>query len=129
MKFWVGLLIAILLLIACDKETSPLLVGKWQLKTVEKNGEVSAIDTVWYNFQSESIFAFQIYESQYDRYLLFEGLRTQKNNEISIELFNKWIVNHSDWSGVKRSFVIDRINKNHLILRSEEGYLYSFIKF
>jgi hypothetical protein len=107
---------------------SPL-VGKWQLKTVEKNGELSVVDTVWYNFQSTSLFAIQIYQPQNDRYLLAEGMRTQDDKVISIELLGDWIIYHCDWNNINRSFTIEELNRKRLVLRSEEGYLYSFINF
>lgn len=123
------IIIVFLFFIACVNEPFSPLVGKWQLKSVEKNGVMAAVDTVWYNFQSQSIFSFQIYEKQNDRYLYFIGMRTQEDKVVSIEILNELIVNNSDWDSIRRSFTIDNVNRKRLILRSEEGYLYSFIKF
>ena len=123
------LLLIFFLFVACENVTFSPLVGKWQLKTVEKNGEIILVDTVWYNFQSISIFALQIYEPQSDSYHLCEGMRTQNDNIVSIELISDWIIYHTDWNSVNRSFTIEELTRKRLLLRSEEGYLYSFIYF
>jgi len=119
----------ILMVIACDDVPEPRLLGKWQLKTVEKNGAVTTVDTVWYNFQSASIFSLQVYITQSNSYQEYIGMRTQVENVISILIENTNIVDWTDWRSGNRSFTIDKANKRSLLLRSEEGYLYSFIKF
>ena len=129
MKYCYYLLLSLFLFVSCENVTFSPLVGKWQLKTVEKNGEIAVVDTVWYNFQSISIFALQVYEPQQDRYLLFTGMRVQDDKTVSIELLDDWVMNHSDWNSANRSFTIEELNRKRLLLRSEEGYLYSFIKF
>ena len=118
-----------LFFIACDNVTFSPLVGKWQLKTVEKNGEITPVDTVWYNFQSLSIFSLQIYSPQKGNYSSYTGTRTQQEKIVSITVANDGIVNYSDWNSTSRSFTIVRMNRQRLLLQSEEGYLYSFIKF
>lgn len=124
------LFFAILLWVSCDNEvTTPKLVGKWQLKTVEKNGIEIPVDTVWYNFQSESIFSMQVYVPQRDTVLVLLGFKTEEDHVLSIELDSESYLNYSDWSGIHRSFTIEKLNKKKLKLRSEEGYNYSFIKF
>ena len=129
MRFCFGLFIAFLLFISCENVTFSPLVGKWQLKSVEKNGELVTVDTVWYNFQSKSIFGLQIYFPQDDKYSLYIGMRTQKDNVVSIDMDDETIVYYFDWSSDKRSFTIEKSNRRRLELRSEEGYLYSFTKF
>ncbi|MDR1523865.1 MAG: lipocalin-like domain-containing protein, partial [Tannerella sp.] len=116
---------------ACDDVTTPDLVGKWQLKTVEKNGVETAVNTVWYNFQSESVFMLQIYLSEPNDYLLLYGLKRQTNGDLSIRLEfepEPWM-GCSDWESRERLFTIEELNKKKLTLRSEDGYRYSFIKF
>ena len=114
---------------SCDDIPNSELAGKWQLKTVEKNGVETLVDTVWYNFQSESVFSIQVYVPQQDAVFVLQGLRTQKDNIISIELESEAYLNYSDWNSINRSFTIDKINRKKLILRCEEGFVYSFIKF
>ena len=129
MRFWYVIFFVFLFAVACDNVTFSPLVGKWQLKTVEKNGEIIPVDTVWYNFQSISIFSLQIYAPRYDAFTAFEGIRTQDDKVISIRLNDEKAINQSDWNSTVRSFTIETVNSKKLRLRSEEGYLYSFIKF
>ena len=129
MRFCFGLFIAFLLFMSCENVTFSPLVGKWQLKSVEKNGELVTVDTVWYNFQSISIFSLQIYSPHYEVYTMYVGMRTQHENVVSIDLDDPTVVYHTDWNCDKRSFTIEKSNRKRLLLRSEEGYLYSFIRF
>ena len=115
---------------SCDDIPSSGLIGKWQLKTVDKSGVVvTSVDTIWYNFQSESVFSAQVYVPQKDTVLSVVGMRTQSDNIITIELTDWAYLDYFDWNGVKRSFAIENVGKKNLILCSEEGYRYSFIKF
>jgi len=129
MRSWFVILFCLFAFVACDNVTFSPLVGKWQLKTVEKNGVVIPVDTVWYNFQSISLFSLQIYQPQKDNYLSFEGVRTQEDKVVSITIFDEIVLAHSDWNNINRSFSIVDMNRRRLQLQSEEGHLYSFIKF
>lgn len=128
---WIFLIwTVILLLTACDNSvTTPKLVGKWQLKTVEKNGEITSVDTVWYNFQSESIFSLQVYVPQRDTILVIIGMKEQSDDVLSIKLDSRTYIEYSDWDGVNRIFTIDKLSRKSLTLRSEEDYYYVFHKF
>ena len=121
--------ILLLLMIACENVTFSPLVGKWQLKTVEKNGKMESVDTVWYNFQSKSIFSIQIYAPLQDRFREYVGLRTQEEKVMSIKLNDIAVINYSDWNSENRSFTIVNMDRRRLLLKSEEGYLYSFNKY
>jgi hypothetical protein len=129
MKKYVLILFAFTLFMACDELTESKLVGKWQLKTTEKNGVATTVDTVWYNFQSESVFALQIYAPQQDTVYVQIGLRRQQEHTLAIQLVSAPGMEYSDWPAVERSFTIELLSKKRLMLRSEEGYLYSFMKF
>ena len=129
MRFCFGLFIALLLFMSCENVTFSPLVGKWQLKSVEKNGETIAVDTIWYNFQSKSIFSLQIYSPHFDRYSSYVGMRVQHGDVVTIDLNDKTVVYHADWNNDVRSFTIEELNRKRLLFRSEEGYRYYFIKF
>jgi len=134
MKLNVLILFIFLFFIACDDVSFSPLIGKWQLKTVEKNGTTTPVDTVWYNFQSMSLFSLQIYLSKQDSYKEYAGFRTQEEKVLSIgmscdeEGFTE-ILTYSDWHDRHRSFTIVNLSRRRLVLQSEEGYVYSFIKF
>lgn len=130
MKKYILMMIVMTLWAACDNEvTTPELVGKWQLKTVEKNGTETPVDTVWYNFQSESVFSVQVYVPLQDTVLVLLGFKKEENKVLSIRLESEAHLDRVDWSGQNRSFTIEKVNRKNLQLRSEEGYNYSFIKF
>ena len=123
------ILIAYVFFVSCNDIPNSDLVGKWQLKTVEKNGVETSVDTVWYNFQSESVFSVQVYVPQRDTVLVLLGMRTQKENVVSVILESESYIDYSDWNSINRSFTIDKMNRKKMLLISEEGYKYSFIKF
>ena len=129
MKKYYIIFVLFTLLIGCDDIPNSALMGKWQLKTIEKNGMESSVDTVWYNFQSESVFAIQIYAPHQDTIYMTKGVRVQNDNEISIELESESYLDFIDWNSANRSFTIDKVSRKNLVLLSEEGYKYFFIKF
>ena len=129
MKKYCLIFFAYIFCLSCDDIATSELVGKWQLNTVEKNGEKTLVDTVWYNFQSESVFSIQVYVPQQDTVFVLLGMRTQQDNVVSIILESESYIEYSDWSSVNRSFTVDKVDNKKMILSSEEGYIYSFTKF
>ena len=65
---------------ACSDDVADRLKGKWQLQTVEADGAAQRVDTVWYNFQSESLFMYQIYQPATGRYVYTYGYKTQPDD-------------------------------------------------
>jgi len=129
MKHIFLLLIGCVAFISCDDVSFSDLPGKWQLKTVEKEGHITEVDTVWYNFQSESAFGLQVYMPENKSYKILYGMRTQQNNVISIELLYDNYAGITDWTSRQRSFTVDKVGCKQLILRSEDDAVYSFIRF
>ena len=129
MKKYCLILFVFIFYLSCDDISTSELAGKWQLKTVEKTGIETPVDTVWYNFQSEAIFSMQIYIPQQDTFLVIIGMRRQQDNVLSIELGAEEYISYSDWNSKNRNFTIAEVNRKKLILSCEEGYIYSFIKF
>ncbi len=129
MKTYYWIFFVFLFFISCDDVSNSPLIGKWQLKTVEKDGIITNVDTVWYNFQSMSLFSIQVYVPQKDVYYLLRGYRVQEGPVLSIELESGSHLNYSDWTGINRSFTIEVLKGSELVLISEEGYKYSFINF
>jgi len=122
-----GLILCIFLLLSgCEKEVSDRLKGKWQLKTIEESGQVTPVDTVWYNFQSESLFMYQIYHPAVDTFSWLFGYKTQPESHIiHLELIN-WttliddFLPYTDWKEPERTFSVDRINNKQLILKGDD---------
>jgi hypothetical protein len=128
------LVCALVMLIGCQKEFSNQLQGKWQLKTVEQSGNVTPIDTVWYNFQSESLFMYQVYRAETDAFIHQYGYKTQPDeNVIRLELtayprpVNDFLP-VTDWGEGTRTFVVKKINGKHLVLQCDDK-TYRFARF
>jgi hypothetical protein len=110
------------------------LQGKWQLKTVEEAGQTTPVDTVWYNFQSEALFMYQIYHPSVDTFSWTYGFRSQPDDRvIQIELTD-WTMKKedflpfTDWKETARTFTIDKITGKNLILTGD-GKTYLFDKY
>ena len=91
---------------ACSDDVADRLKGKWQLQTVEADGAAQRVDTVWYNFQSESLFMYQA------------------NYTLRVEQFLPF----TDWSSGGRTFRVVHVDSRRLQLESN-GRRYSFLKF
>ena len=123
-----------LMLSGCEKEVSNQLKGKWQLKTIEEAGHLTSVDTVWYNFQSESLFMYQIYHPKVDTFSWFYGYKTQQeSNVIHLEFIN-WtnakenFLHFTDWKEPLRVFFIEKINRKQLILTGDDK-IYRFDRY
>ena len=123
----------LLSLIACGDSLERHLEGKWQLKTVEQNGQVETVDTVWYNFQN-SLFEYQVYVPAIDSVRNMYGYKTLADDQhLELELVSYFITIKdflplTDWSSYKRTFQIEESTGSRLIL-SSEGKTYTFKKY
>lgn len=130
----IGLLISLLAIFlwsACDSHTTEF-EGKWQLAEIEYAGNVTPVDTVWYNFQT-SLFQYQIYDRTTDQYLAVHGYHTYENGIFSLDLFQSTedernFLERTDWDSAQRSFSVEEISREKLIL-SDDGKRYIFRKF
>ena len=128
------MLCLLLLLAGCEKEVSDRLKGKWQLKTIEASGNMTPVDTVWYNFQSESLFMYQIYHPAADTFSWLYGYKTQPESHVIHLEFISWTITKedflpfTDWEESARTFTVDKINSKQLVLKSE-GKTYTFDRF
>ena len=123
----------LLSLIACGDSLERHLEGKWQLKTVEQNGQVETVDTVWYNFQN-SLFEYQVYVPAIDSVRNMYGYKTLADDRhLELELVSHFITIKdflplTDWSSYKRTFQIEESTGSRLVL-SSEGKTYTFKKY
>lgn len=129
------LLSLLLMVIGCQSDdVNSKLQGKWQLKTIEQSGEIIEVDTVWYNFQSESLFMYQVYVAQKDSVLYRYGYATYPEESVlDLELESyagpvDAFLPYTDWAESKRTFRIDKLSGKKLVLQ-DEGKIYSFKKF
>ena len=118
----------------CEKEVSDQLKGKWQLKTIEDAGHLTSVDTVWYNFQSESLFMYQIYHPETDEYSWIYGYKLQPESHIIQLELTDWTISvadilpRTDWKELVRIFTIDKINRKQLVLKGDDK-TYTFDRF
>ena len=123
----------LLSLIACGDSLEHHLEGKWQLKTMEQNGKIEIVDTVWYNFQN-SLFEYQVYVPAIDSVRNMYGYKTLADDQhLELELVSYFITIKdflplTDWSSPKRTFQIEKSTGSRLIL-SSEGKTYTFKKY
>ena len=108
-KRMIALCGGLLSLIACGDSLERQLEGKWQLKTVEQNGQIETVDTVWYNFQN-SLFEYQVYVPAIDSVRNMYGYKTLVDDQhLELELVSYFITIKdflpiTDWSALKRIF-------------------------
>ena len=133
LKRMIALCGGLLRLIACGDSLERQLEGKWQLKTVEQNGQIETVDTVWYNFQN-SLFEYQVYVPAIDSVRNMYGYKTLVDDQhLELELVSYFITIKdflplTDWSSPKRTFQIEESSGSRLTL-SSEGKTYTFKKY
>ena len=133
LKRMIALCGGLLSLIACGDSLERQLEGKWQLKTVEQNGQIETVDTVWYNFQN-SLFEYQVYVPAIDSVRNMYGYKTLVDDQhLELELVSYFITIKdflpiTDWSTPKRTFQIEESTGSRLTL-SSEGKTYIFKKY
>ena len=133
LKRMIALCGGLLSLIACGDSLERQLEGKWQLKTVEQNGQIETVDTVWYNFQN-SLFEYQVYVPAIDSVRNMYGYKTLVDDQhLELELVSYFITIKdflplTDWSSPKRTFQIEESTGRRLTL-SGEGKTYTFKKY
>jgi len=126
---------------SCSDDTSHQLNGQWQLKTIEyPDGNTSRVDTIYYSFQKQTVFAFthlinpEAASLSYG-YLDFPSdsevcisMDTQKDNEGNfINIINDFL-EISGWNDYSQTFNIQKVNGSNLVLIHNDT-IYSFKRF
>ncbi len=123
----------LLLCVACSKNTEEKLFGMWQMKQVEYQGEITPVDTVFYNFQ-HGLFKYMIIDQPQDTTRhCYGGIISDTDHILTLRLFNDpkplgEFMPYIDWPSAERSFYIDKLNGSKMILTSDEKTYY-FIKY
>lgn len=121
-------LLSVLFLVACSDKTDSDLQGKWQMQTVEANGSIQPVDTIFYNFQN-GLFQYQLVNKAGEPGRSSFGYKTIKDdNQLLLELEDPSILPFTDWTEKERTFKIEKSSVKQLILESD-GKRYSFRKF
>ncbi|WP_085536448.1 lipocalin-like domain-containing protein [Massilibacteroides vaginae] len=121
-----ALLAGLLILVSCSKDDDDKLEGKWQLRQVVESGQITAVDTVFYNFQT-SLFMYQVYDPATDGMKHRYGFKTlEADKQLLLQLeYDGDFLQLTDWDSVKESFTIERLKGKELILlRNEKRYIF-----
>ena len=132
--FWI-IFSFLLLMASCGDGVEHHLEGKWQLRTVEENGVVHPVDTVWYNFQT-SLFSYQVFDASANKHVQNYGYKTlEDDSRLELELVNygrltaqQFVERYTDWNSKKEFFHIQEISRKKLVL-SRDGKTYVFRKY
>lgn len=126
-----ALMASVFLFTACSKDENDKLEGKWQLRTVETEGQSIVVDTVFYNFQT-SLFMYQIYNSATDGMSRCYGYKELiGQSELQLELVpdvDPDFLKYTDWNDLTETFAIEKLTGSQLIL-SRDNKRYTFRKF
>ena len=102
--------------------------GQWQLQTVEADGDLIKVDTVWYRFQT-ILFNYKVYDPHAGIYHDCSGFINEYNDKkVTIQLQDKSFLKYTDWTSDERTFDVERISGGKLVL-SSDGKRYTFRKF
>ncbi len=135
-KIWMICLTGLLILASgCNKDTASKLEGKWQMQEVEANGIVQQVDTIYYNFLT-SLFALQVYNPATNNFRMQYGVKKMSEDDILVMEMTKnggnreSFLNYVDWEDYTRSFIIEHLSKQKLVLRSiDNDTKYTFRNF
>ncbi|MDR2389870.1 MAG: lipocalin-like domain-containing protein [Tannerellaceae bacterium] len=131
--FFFTVSVAIFCLIACSDGINDRLEGKWQLQQVESPWGKEKADTLFYNFLT-SLFMYQVYHAEADTFSHCYGFKLMETtNRLKLELTGYSIslakfLPQTDWEGPQRSFIVEKITDNRLVLVSGEKR-YTFRRF
>jgi hypothetical protein len=117
---------------ACSDNIENQIEGLWQLKTVEENGVISEIDTVFYSFMNGQVFSYTILLNPDETYIYYGYIDALSDKEILVKIDDEYFFNRdfrvkSDWGEQQRIFDIQSINSKKLVL-FYGGKTYSFRK-
>lgn len=139
-KIITALLTCIIGICSCSDDIDKKVNGQWQLKTIDENGIVSPVDTVFYSFQKGTVFSLSCLVNENTAVFSYGYVRFPSENELFISMdttrnedghFINTVGNFkelSGWDTLYNSFIIESIDSKNMVL-SSEGKVYSFKKF
>ena len=118
------ILICFLGLYACSDDVEDQMDGFWQLKTIEKDGEISQVDTVFYGFQRKALFSYTITSptDPNETILSYGYIQYPTENEILITMDPRSVFYDfstlTGWESTEEKFTIESVNSKNLILKN-----------
>jgi len=129
-------ILLICILVSCINRNWPDIDGIWQLKTIEsKSSPVQTVDTIYYSFQAQRLFAFtQLNGSpmQFESTFILHGyvdFPAKDRILIHIDLSKEAYFSRLPWHSGNVSYFIQKLTRKEMILENEGGDIYRFIKF
>jgi hypothetical protein len=129
----------ILLFTACIDDIEHKIEGQWQLKTLEANGVISTVDTIFYNFMNGRVFSITVLKrsgqtintwdsrDDADTYYGYVDELSDDKMLINIHSVNENFKAETGWNEDQRIFDILNVTNKNLILRYNEQ-IYTFKK-
>ena len=132
-KIWGGM-IALLFFISCNDPDLPNVNGMWQLKTIEdENHVISQVDTIFYSFQRQAIFAYTIlYEKENEAPtadVLYGYVNFPSDKQMILQLDKRYhpLKHRTLWNDTIITYDILQLSAKKMVL-SEDNKIYSFVK-
>ena len=128
-------LILIALLPACSDETKHRVSGQWQLKTINNQGVVSQVDTVFFSFQRGAVFALTVLEDAEKASVSYGYLEAPSDEYLKVSLdamrlsrrhAEAWGWNESNQ--YEQIFMVEKLTGKELILSTDNGRVFHFNK-
>ena len=127
---------------SCSNDVGHQMNGQWLLKTINENGTISQVDTVFYSFQRGSIFSFTTFLPETNQeettvsygYVtlpsekeMFIAMDTSRYSPNYFKNISPYFLQLSGWDNYYQLFRIEFINNDNMIL-SIKGKIYTFKK-
>jgi len=136
--------LTVILWLSCSDEPEHRASGQWRLKTMEKNGIVSTVDTVFFSFQRARVFAFTVLKTEHEAQLSYGYMEVPSENQFKLSLDTSkhedgYYKNLTDsaylrlygWTlenDFQQVFTVEKITGKELVL-SANSVTYSFKKY
>ncbi|MDR1122102.1 MAG: hypothetical protein LBM08_14480 [Dysgonamonadaceae bacterium] len=117
---------------ACSDDIGNRIEGQWQLKTIEENGIVSPVDTIFYSFMRERVFSCTLLLNPDESYIWYGYIDALSDQQMQLSLdWNNYYTTtgkvESEGGSQQRIFDILHLGGNYLTLFSND-ITYSFKK-
>ena len=129
------LILLIVLLPACSDEAKHRVSGQWQLKTIDNQGMVSQVDTVFFSFQRGAVFALTVLVDAENTIISYGYLEAPSDEYLKVSLdatnlhrihANAWGWNESNQ--YEQIFTVEKLTGKELILSTDDGRVFHFNK-
>jgi hypothetical protein len=122
------------LLLSCSDGDLPKVNGMWQLKTIEEAGNLQTVDTVYYSFQAQQLFAFTQLNARFMQFeptlVVYGYVEFPAENQLYIHMDEAGgqYFPILPWHSESVTYTIRKLTSKEMILE-QEAKIYRFIKF